>query len=198
MGKEKLNLIGLRVGKLVVVEFHSVINYGTHWVAQCDCGKKTISKGTNLNRGLSTSCGCNRKGHRFHGISHPLHKVWLSMRSRCNNPKSEHYYRYGGRGIKVCERWNSYENFYNDVFDGYQRGLQLDRFPNNDGDYEPSNFRWATRTQNMRNSTVTKINEEIARVIKYSSDSAKGLSEIYGVSKWVIWDIRSGKTWKNI
>lgn len=90
-----------------------------------------------------------------------LKMVYSSMRGRCNNPKDAGYKRYGGRGIKVCDRWNnSFKAFIEDVIEGYEVGLQLDRI-NNDGHYEPSNTRWATRRENSGNTRVSRCYEGV-------------------------------------
>lgn len=92
-----------------------------------------------------------------HGFSRSkVHGVWISMRQRCTNPNSQGYADYGGRGIKVCERWNSFLNFLEDMGDRPE-GMTLDRI-NNDGDYEPSNCRWATRLEQNHNQRTRKSN----------------------------------------
>lgn len=86
----------------------------------------------------------------------PLHKIWMRMNKRCNNPNYESYHRYGGRGIKVCERWNLFENFYEDMKDGYSTGLTLER-DNNDKDYSPNNCRWATKKEQANNRHTNRL-----------------------------------------
>lgn len=82
--------------------------------------------------------------------THPFRRAWYSMKTRCLNVKGKDYKNYGGRGIKVCESWMIFDNFYADMFSAWSEGLQLDRI-DNDGNYEPSNCRWATSWQNMKN-----------------------------------------------
>jgi hypothetical protein len=90
-----------------------------------------------------------------HGKSRtPVYRVWQSMRNRCENPKDKRYHDYGGRGIRVCERWQKFENFYADM--GESMGLQLDR-KDNDGNYCPENCRWATRQQQQRNRRTNQL-----------------------------------------
>jgi hypothetical protein len=86
-------------------------------------------------------------GHK--GPINPTYLSWQRMKGRCLNPKDQDYRHYGGRGITVCERWMKFENFLADMGER-PAGLQIDRYPNNDGNYEPSNCRWATKKQNAR------------------------------------------------
>lgn len=93
------------------------------------------------------------EAHTTHGLSHhPLYKRWYSMKARCDKPSNPMYKYYGGRGITYCERWAKFELFFEDVHEGFKEGLSLDRYPNKDGNYEPTNFRWATDEQQMGNT----------------------------------------------
>ncbi|HRP30461.1 MAG TPA: hypothetical protein PKV73_01150 [Agriterribacter sp.] len=85
-----------------------------------------------------------------------IYKIWQDMIARCYKPNNASYLRYGGVGVSVCDRWrNSFDNFYIDVKDGYKDHLTLDRYPNDRGDYEPNNFRWATYQQQSENKKST-------------------------------------------
>lgn len=147
-----------RFGMLTVLKLHSYAKKSNcKWECVCDCGSIKIIDRGNLTSGRQVSCGClNRKkakdGHTTHGHSKTsLYKVWSYMITRCYNEKVEHYHNYGGRGISVCERWRSdYMNFYNDMHNGYVKGLHLDRIDVN-GNYEPGNCRWVTAKENARN-----------------------------------------------
>lgn len=109
------------------------------------------------------------------------------MMTRYTNPKVKEYPDYGGRGIKVCERWHSFENFLTDMGER-PPGMSIDRHPNNDGNYEPGNCRWATRTQqarNKRNSRLLTVNGVTRCVAEWA--------EIMGVRDSVIRDrLRGG------
>lgn len=167
-----LDLQGKRFGRLVVLCRAEVPNArNVMWQCRCDCGKTTIGAAANLGK-TKTSCGClasengtamlrfNRLARTdLHGKSHiPEWGVWSRMKDRCTNPNNRKYHRYGGRGISVCERWQIFENFFEDM--GYRpsKKYSIDRV-DNDGNYEPENCRWATMNQQSRNSTSVRMIE---------------------------------------
>lgn len=160
----KPDLIGQRFGRLVVVGSAPSKGVGRNvyarWLCRCDCGKEKIARAVSLKRGDTTSCGCRLKEGWFrlgffprnktHGLAqHPLYNVWDRMVSRCHNQKDQNWKNYGGRGIAVCDRWRKVENFIEDVGER-PPGMWLDRI-DNDGNYEPGNWRWATAKQQQNN-----------------------------------------------
>lgn len=133
------------------------------WKCLCDCGTETTVNASDLARGHTQSCGCLHEVARAeasvrHGRTGTYeHDVWVGMQQRCFNPKNRAYPRYGGRGITVCERWRTFENFLADMGEAPD-GCTLDR-RDNDGPYAPENCRWATRSEQGRNRGVNRIVE---------------------------------------
>ena len=117
-------------------------------LCKCECGLEQIIDASTLKTGKTKSCHmCNVKKHGMEGT--PTYNTWRCMKRRCYNKKNHNYHLYGGRGIKICERWHTFENFYEDM-GKKPEGLQIDR-TNNDGHYEPLNCRWVTPKQNSNN-----------------------------------------------
>lgn len=133
---------------------------------RCVCGRETVVKSTHLRRGQISSCGCRKnerisQARRVHGESGTRttkeYRTWINMRIRCNRPMAQGYENYGGRGIRVCDRWqNSYKNFLADMGRAPDSTLTLERI-DNDGHYEPSNCCWATRSQQIRNRRKPRL-----------------------------------------
>lgn len=131
-----------------------------HFTAEvkCKCGEIFLTRDTLLRCGRVLRCKkCNYEAIKTHGMTDtPLFHCWQSMRSRCNNPKNKEYHLYGGRGISVCPEWNDSNNFIKWALEhGYQEGLTIDRI-NVNGNYEPSNCRWATIQEQARNKRNTR------------------------------------------
>lgn len=149
-------VVGERYGMLLVTGTASSVRGRTADIV-CDCGEEKTILATYLTSGAANSCGCQRgkrigaklATHRKTGSA--IYLRWQAMRNRCERPETKSYPYYGGRGISVCDRWHKFENFYEDVGEPPFTGAQLDRI-NNDGNYEPENVRWATRSENIRNS----------------------------------------------
>jgi hypothetical protein len=153
-----LDITGKKYGRLTVVKRDGGKRFGPCWLCRCECGNEITAIGQNLKSGNTSSCGCIAREIKTmrnvtHGKSHhPLYRVWKNMRQRCSNPKRPDYHCYGGRGIRVCERWDLFSNFLSDVTELGPRpaGWTIDRI-DNDGNYEPGNVKWSTRGDQSRN-----------------------------------------------
>ena len=156
------DLTGQKFGRLVALEPTEKKKGGAIvWRCRCDCGNIHYSTSHNLRYNI-LSCGCLQReraseANTTHGMSRTkIYKIWQQMIQRCENPNDKNYKYYGGRGIKVCECWHSFENFYADVGDPPE-GKSLDRWPNNNGNYEPANWRWATKIEQANNTKALKL-----------------------------------------
>ena len=143
-------LTGQTFGKLTVLGLGPNRGPKRRWRCQCECGRETLSQTSDLIAGKATGCrSCAVKRHgntAFGGWQTPTYRSWDSMKQRCENPNAIGYHRYGGRGITVCIRWREcFENFLADMGERPE-GTSIDRI-NGDGNYEPSNCRWATRSE---------------------------------------------------
>ena len=146
------NLTGQRFGKLVVINQSNERKKGrVCWYCKCDCGGEIITQGRYLQSGGTKSCGCLLKEKvTKHGLGKSrAYSSWHDMLRRCYNPKNHNYEYYGEKGIKVCERWWSFENFYEDMGEKPE-GFTLERI-NNNKDYFPDNCRWASWKDQMQN-----------------------------------------------
>lgn len=124
---------------------------------KCFCGNEFEARIAHVKNGNTKSCGCIIHVHGLSG--HILYKVWSDMMRRCYNPEYKNYIDYGGRGITVCERWHSVENFIEDMYPTFEEGLTLDRI-NVDGNYEQSNCRWATKFLQAQNTRLLRDNNK--------------------------------------
>lgn len=180
---------GMIFGSLTVIS--RVIpseNHSYKWLCRCECGKEVEISSRNLSEKLRVrSCGCSKNEHvselfTTHGDSGSReYNTWHGVIQRCENPNSEAYPHYGGRGITVCSQWrNSYEQFLKDM-GRCPNGLTLDRI-NNDGNYEPDNCRWATRKIQNRNR---RDNQRFT--VNGITGCISELSEHFGIAQNTAW-----------
>jgi len=151
-----------KYGRLTVLGFAFVKKRERCYLCVCDCGTLRIVSGRNLVAGRTRSCGCFQRDRASaanlkHGYSETaVYEVWENMLQRCLNERHPNFRYYGGRGISVCYRWLTFENFLADMGDKPE-GLEIDRI-DNDGNYEPENCRWVDKpTQNRNRRGVHRI-----------------------------------------
>lgn len=158
------DLVGFRFGRLVVVARDFGKKGNTKWFCKCDCGRDTTVYGCHLKSGATKSCGCLNKeavSERFrtHGKTNTrLFRIWQNMHKRCEYQSHEQYKNYGGKGVSVCEQWKDFEPFFEwSIQNGYLDDLTIDRI-NPNGNYEPSNCQWLTRSENAKKSWSDRRN----------------------------------------
>jgi hypothetical protein len=147
----------------VIARAPNEVNGRTAWVCRCTCGVERVVQGNNLRSGASKSCGCWNSeaakanathGHRRVGQTDGTYSSWAAMTARCTNPKSKSWQYYGGRGIAVCKRWRSFQNFLRDMGER-PTGMTIER-KNVDRGYTPKNCVWLPRNLQSRNRRSTK------------------------------------------
>lgn len=153
---------GQKFNRLIVIRRCGTRRKLAAWECRCDCGKKHVAVGRDLRTGNTKSCGCLQQERRLaqrktRVANHPEYETWTGMRRRCENPRHKKFYFYGGRGIRVCSRWQSFKTFLSDVGPRPSEKHSLDRFPDKNGNYEPSNCRWATQKEQCRNTRRNRI-----------------------------------------
>lgn len=192
-------MIGQRFGRLEVLTLAPRATSGNiMYECRCDCGSHTITSASNLRIGKTRSCGCLRSESAAratiaatkHGMKNTnTYRAWNAMLNRCKNPSVESYPNYGGRGISVCPQWHKFEVFFADM-GACPPGLTLDRYPDQEGNYQPGNCRWATRSQQERNKrSTTYLEHEGVR------QSVRDWEEQFGIPKDVFYyRVRNGWT----
>ena len=148
---------GDKYNRLTAVKFsHIGKSYKQYWLFKCDCGKEKVIYVYKVKSGDTKSCGCLKGGnfkHRMYGTK--IYRIWQAMKSRCLNPNNQAYKNYGGRGIIICERWNSFKNFYKDMGD-VPKNKSIDRIKNNKGYYK-SNCKWSTKKEQQNNTRSNRF-----------------------------------------
>jgi hypothetical protein len=193
---KRLELTGQKFGRLTVVEFaYSNRDSRSYWKCKCDCGIKKNIRGKDLKNNKIISCGCYKREntskimsrHKLCGT--PFYHVWRAMKSRCEYSKNISYYNYGKRGIKVCDRWKEFKNFYDDMFLSYLEHKKVNNYTslerkNNNGNYELSNCIWADRKIQNNNSSQNHLITYNGKTLNLSQWAEKiGISNIVLTSR---------------
>ena len=178
MSKMYKDITGLKSGRLKAVSHsHKSKNNGNMWHCICECGNKTIVGESALKGGHTLSCGCLRRdssrANAKHGMTGTtIYRRWTSMKQRCTNPKSVNFEIYGGRGITYDPHWENFENFFEDMAEGFRDDLELDRIDVN-GNYCKENCRWATHSENNFNKTIQVNNVSGKTGVSFRQDTGK-------------------------
>lgn len=203
---KKIDLKGKIFGFWTVLHEHPGREKSTlHWVCRCHCGLEKPVSGINLRGGTTVSCGCVRSmlpsATITHGMSKSrVYKIWAGMVQRATNPRRTSYRNYGARGITVCSRWLNFENFYADMGEPHGAAYSLDRV-DNDGVYSKENCRWATATEQNRNSRNCKLTASSASAIRSNLADGQTVAHVartFFVSESLVRAIRDGEVWQRI
>jgi len=175
--------VGCKYNRLVVTSYAHRKNGKAYWNCLCDCKNTTVASGSNLVTGAVKSCGCAKKGcNIIHGKTGTVeYSTWARMRQRCYNELNLDYESYGGRGIIVCERWHDFENFLEDMGKRPNNKSSIDRI-DNDGNYELSNCKWSSDSEqaiNKRNTLFVVYRGERIRLKDLCRKLNKNYISIY-------------------
>lgn len=184
-----VDLLGKKFGRLLVIDrARSNKHKQMQWLCKCDCGKELVVTTTHLKTGHTRSCGClhNEGNNKKHGLTHTkVHGIWQGIKRRCFNANVKEFMNYGGRGITVCDEWNNdFQTFYDYVSQlphFGEAGYSLDRI-NNNGNYEPGNVKWSTRTEqgnNKRNTILVEVDGETHTLTEWSEITGIKYSTLY-------------------
>lgn len=191
-----INLMGQKFSRLTVVSQSENRGQRVHWSCVCECGSWLQVSANKLQNGHTRSCGCLQREAASHasiihgcsaypngGNATKEYNTWSLMKRRCHKESSIDYPLYGARGIKVCDRWkNDFSSFLEDMGSAPSIEHSIDRWPNNDGNYEPGNCRWATAKEQRRNQHRVKFLEcrgELKTPAEWAETSGVSNKRIY-------------------
>lgn len=201
---------GQRFGRLTVLGRAPSEPGHTRWNCRCDCGASVVVATNKLPNGHTQSCGCLQR-ERAHdanikhgqtaypngGRSTKEYNTWSLMLRRCHKVGSQDYADYGGRGVRVCERWHSFELFYADIGPAPSPAHSIDRWPNNDGNYEPGNCKWSTPKEQRRNQRRLVLIEHAGQLktpMEWSEVTGISHKRIHARIKLLGWSVEKALT----
>lgn len=194
------DISGQRFGHLTAISIAGKRNNRFVWFCKCDCGNEVEVDGNSLRTGNTLSCGClasqiiAERNFRHGQYGTPEYRSWASMLSRCTNQNVERYSRYGGRGITVCDRWKSFENFLADMGNRPTSKHSINRI-DNDGNYEKENCEWSIDQQsNTSRSVRLAVNGITKTLAQWSKQSGIKEATIRRRIKVLKWSVESSVT----
>lgn len=185
---KRIDIAGQKYGRWTVIRISSKGDTPIKWDCVCECGTFRSVNSSSLRSGRSPSCGCltkermanqgthNQSGRKNGNKETAEYRIWSGIRKRCLNPRAQRYERYGGRGIKICQRWNNFANFFADMGPRPTQRHSIDRI-NNDGDYCQENCRWSTpeeQANNRSRNIIVLVNGE--KMTLHSASVVLGIS----------------------
>lgn len=193
------DFVGRKFGTLTVIALvNRTSSNECRWLLRCDCGKERFTVSSKLNtRCHCRHCGPRKHGHASKGAMSPEYQTWAGMRKRCLQPNCKAWPNYGGRGIRISPRWDSFENFLADVGPKPSPAHSLDRIDVN-GNYEPGNVRWATKVEQARNTRATKLEAHEAEQIRWllcERQTKTSIARFFGISITTVSRIQSRQVW---
>ena len=206
MTQKAANMIGNKIGKLkIIARDHNPPkkDRNSWWVCECECGNiKSYPRAWLISKRGIRSCGCSQHEHKvkYRELNKEEYQTWKDMKSRCLNPNRSGYKNYGGRGIKICDKWlNSFDSFFLDMGKKPFSGAMIERI-DNDGDYEPNNCKWASRVEQNRNRRYNVIQskqdaDKIRDQYKTGNYTQLDLAKMWNVDEPIIWQIINNYSW---
>lgn len=197
------DIIGKKFGRLTAISFHHSKGYAKYYLCKCECGNTKIVYKGNLTSGRSLSCGCFRNERIKETCCLPenyskLHRILDRMKARCYNPNSNRYYRYGARGITICDEWMSNQDSFCEwaLSHGYQPDLTIDRIDNNKG-YSPDNCRWIPLKEQMSNQStniIISFNGEQHTLSQWANILGINKTTLHNRLKYLGWSVEKAFT----
>lgn len=175
-GYKVKNIVGRKIGRLTAIKYIDVVNNKSRWLFKCDCGNEKVIFSAHVKSENTVSCGCLQKERKIaastkHGACKTkTYKIWTGIKARCTNPNRENYNRYGGSGIKICDRWNaSFDNFLKDMGECPSNLHSIERIDPNKN-YTKNNCKWellSKQNRNKKNSLLVEFNGEKRPLIEW-------------------------------